>query len=137
MKVILIAGLPGSGKTHLRKEKYAKLPYLDMAELRQQTESKAYDGWREAMHMLFNQLYNEQGMGTREIVVEGIFEPNTASLKWLEGYCQDHKIELEIVRVTTPFANALVRMVEDYRVDHDEERLKGRVFLAAKYAGGF
>ena len=137
MKIILLAGLPGSGKTHYRLEHLSHLPYLDMAELRNQVDGDGYQGWKERMHLLFNQLYNELELGTAEIVVEGIFEPDTASVKWLESYCQDRGIQIETVRISTPFIVVLGNLIKDYESDNDLERLVSRVYLAAKYQGNF
>jgi predicted kinase len=140
MRITVVAGLPGTGKTHYRQEHLAAVPYLDMADLRKQMVDVAgigYEGWRESMHLLFNQLFNEQQMDTPHLVVEGIFEPNSASLKWLLGFCADHEIEVEIVRVTADFQVLLGRLVDDFNSDGDMERLVARTYLAAKYAGGF
>lgn len=138
MKITIVAGLPGVGKTKYRTEHLAGVPFLDMADLRKQVEGVGYESWRESMHLLFNKLFNEQQMGTPHLVVEGIFEPESASLKWLMGYCADHKIDIAIVRIIEDdFTVILGRLIDDFKKDDDMERLVGRTYLAAKYQGGF
>jgi len=136
MKVIVISGLPGAGKTRLRIEKYPDVPCLDMAELRKQTEN-TYAGWRESMHILFNELFNYAQTDTPTIVIEGIFQEETASLSWLRSYCHDRDLKIEIERVKAPFDVLMKRLLKDYKDDQDLLRLIGRTYLAAKYAGGF
>ena len=136
MKIIVIRGLPGAGKTRLRTEKYPDLPCLDMAELRKQTEN-TYAGWRESMHILFNELFNHMHAGSPAVVVEGIFQDETASLTWLQNYCHDRDIDVELESVEAPFDVLVSRLLKDYQDDKDLLRLIGRTYLAAKYAGGF
>jgi len=136
MKIIILAGIPGSGKTTLRLAECPDVPFLDMADLHTSKENVS-GSWREAMHMLFNEVYNHREKGTPVLLLEGIFNPGSTSLKWVESYCADYDIEIEVIQLKVPLAIALERLLADYSKDGDEQRLAARAYFAGKYSGNF
>jgi len=136
MEIIILAGIPGSGKTTLRLAEYADVPFIDMADLHASKENVS-GSWREAMHMLFNEVFNHKGLGTPALLLEGIFNPGSTSLKWVKSYCVDYNIAVEVIQLEAPLAICLQRIIADWRIDGDDQRLAARTYFAGKYSGNF
>jgi hypothetical protein len=92
MKLILLCGPSGAGKTHARTTEadLAKLPYVDMGELR----GDFYD-WRRDIAAAMDRLV---ALSTSEPVaaLEGYFLPGSASRSCIERLCAERGWELEV-----------------------------------------
>ena len=141
MKFIIIHGPPGSGKTHLRKEKYPDDTFYDMDDLRLMMENMGItglDNYYERMRYLMQRLSGEHTNPTNDIViVEGIFAPESDSYKWLINALKDMGAKYEFERPEFNLYSAVQHLLIDFEVDHNSERLKGRLMLLVKYVDKF
>jgi hypothetical protein len=138
MKVTIVRGLPGSGKSHEIKRNYPGHTVIDMADLRDEVLSArdSYDVYLESMRLLFSRLLSLQDT-EEEVVVEGIFHPGSSSSNWLQSFLTGEDIDYSIIQVWRPFEQVISSLVKDYEKDGDKERFVARVYLASKYEGGF
>jgi len=136
MKIIVLAGIPGSGKSTLRRVEYADVPYIDMADMHSSPSNLSHS-WQEAMHLFFNEVFNHKERGTPLLIVEGIFATGSTSLRQLTGYCNSFDIDIEVRQLQAPLHLCLLRIIDDYVEDGDEQRLAARAYFAGKYRGGF
>lgn len=135
MKVYVVAGLPGAGKSYYRKNNplLSTLPTMDMAELRVQSRNDlgiddSYAVWRCSMHRLLDWLAATPG----DKVVEGVFSQGSASLNQLQAAVYDMGGELVYYEARAEFAVCAKRILEDFEWDGDEERAIGRMQLLTK-----
>jgi predicted kinase len=97
MKVFALSGLPGAGKTYLRKtNKVLKdLPFLDIKDY-----YHVHDTWSSAMTYLLNDVGNMLENHDR-IVIEALFLKGSASRKWLEWESNRLGFEVEYIEIDT------------------------------------
>jgi len=83
--IIVLWGVPGSGKTHLYNEKYSHLPHCDVADV--------YEGipgidWDSAAYIVAT-----DAKGYEDAVIEGLYLPGTPSRQKLEMYLRGEQVE--------------------------------------------
>jgi hypothetical protein len=140
MKFIIIHGVPGGGKTTLRKERYPDLPYRDIDDLRKLIEGQGVFGinnYYERMNMLVSTMVSDHSLDKTDVVIEGIFAPGTDSHKWLTGALYNMGAEYEFVRPDFTLFSAAQYLVNDYGKDHDKQRFIARMSLLLKYINKF
>lgn len=144
MNVIVIAGLPGSGKTHLRTTdpELKELPYLDMDELRREAmrncdpNSSSYWIWRQSMLDLLDTIDTLNDQDVEQLVVEGVFAPGSKSFLQLLDKCRQLGIELDVRRTDTAPDVCAMNIIKDYWRDNNEERWMGRMDILIKVVRG-
>jgi len=141
MKVIVVCGPPGSGKTTLIKKRFPDTPHLDMDTFRNDAISKGYTGYdvySHSMETLFSTIESELQKDSNLIIVEGIFAPGSHSRGWLRSKLWSMKLDIdEYIVPDFTFGSASVNLVKDFHEDGDEERLNGRVAMLIKYGKSF
>lgn len=144
MNVIVIAGLPGSGKTHLRTNdpELKELPYLDMDELRREAmrncdpNSSPYWIWRQSMLDLLDTIDTFNDQGVEQLVIEGVFALGSKSFLQLLDKCRQLGIELDVRRTDTAPDVCAMNIIKDYWRDNNEERWMGRMDILIKVVRG-
>lgn len=144
MNVIIVAGLPGSGKTHLRTNDPAlkELPYLDMDELRQEAKrqcdpnSSSYWIWRQSMLDLLDTIDTYAGQDVEQLVIEGVFAPGSKSFSQLVDKCNQIGANIDYRPTDVAPDICAVNIVKDYWRDHNEDRWMGRMDILIKVARG-
>lgn len=112
MKVIVVNGPPGCGKSHYIKENYPDELILDMANLRRRTHDfDSKRAWRESMHMLFDEIFEAQQSGIDTVVVEGIFAAGSPSVNWLMDLL-DQGISIEFDTPDIPSKEECLRRIK-------------------------
>lgn len=76
----VMSGLPGSGKTRTRTTKYSMLPHVDVADIYADLPGC---GWAQVMHLLCAKIWRLLDCH-KEVVIEAMFMPNSASRRWIE-----------------------------------------------------
>ena len=144
MNVIVIAGLQGSGKTHLRTNdpELKELPYLDMDELRREAmrncdpNSSSYWIWRQSMLNLLDAIDTLNDQGVEQLVIEGVFALGSKSFLQLLDKCRQLGIELDVRRTDTAPDVCAMNIIKDYWRDNNEERWMGRMDILIKVVRG-
>lgn len=99
MKLIIITGLPGSGKTTLRKQKFSQYPHVDIADIYVGRTVSPRQAFHEAMVNVMN-AFDE----CDTVVLEAVISPNSFREASLIGYCEAFGIQTEWIWLWTPLA---------------------------------
>jgi hypothetical protein len=142
LKIHIVAGWPGSGKTYARTkgslEHLLGYPVVDLDDLFR----SGVDNWLQRIHYVENFIVDGYEKQLEAIVIEGIFNHDSRSRKLLESFLNHLKhdgyaLEVEWHWMDTSFVNCAQNLFADYVDNEDEYRLIGRMFLLSKYAGGY
>jgi hypothetical protein len=133
-----VSGIPGSGKTRLRKTKYSGVEFVDIADLRDEEEEAllgSIKAYKERMYRLFDRIIAHRDAGDELLVVEGIFAPKSDSLKWLCDTCSYEKIGVRSVEsLDTDIISAAENILNDYSSGRvDRPHTISRLELACAY----
>ncbi len=144
MTVVIVGGLPASGKSTWIAQHYPEYPVLDMEQLRLELAPEfhnSYDNWHARMHLAEDRLYEYAKMDEPPafVIVEGIFWPHSASLNMLQAYLRGLQRDFPNVRqeyhlMDTPASLCKLNVLRDYLKDGDAERRDGRTMLIDIYA---
>lgn len=142
MKVIVVRGMPGTGKSRLRASRtdWTDFPQIDLADLRDEQEEHdlgSYKAYKERMHRLFNWLHNRLAEKCDTVIVEGIFAPQSDSERWLIEWAADNGVELSAVTVRYPLEECLKRIYADWQSDNDTARYVGRLEILLRHKDSF
>lgn len=114
--VTILAGPPGSGKTHYREEYLPQMPGIDMADIYQEHDEKypgfsvPWDVLHRRMHTKLIQLLRKEG----DVWVEGIFKMDSPSLSLLMTTLNIEGADWTVVRMDTPLEECFARVAEDF-----------------------
>jgi predicted kinase len=90
MKLIVLSGLSGAGKTTYRLEQLPDIPYIDMADMYE----LGAGSWDIALSMAFDRL---EAMGGDELILEGYFLARSTSREWVDWLCERNGWEVEYI----------------------------------------
>jgi len=114
--VVILAGPPGSGKTHYRRQELGDAPGVDVADIYKFHNDRWPDvpmNWEMAHGKMHRQLVEL----TREyelVWVEAMFVEGSPSLKALLDVLKAEGASWEIVRMDTPLEECFARVEEDF-----------------------
>lgn len=140
-EIIVVCGVPGSGKTHHIQERYVpQYPVLDIQilreEVRRESEIKlqSFTEWTLAMNLLFKYIADISAaeIVPEAIVIEGIFAPGSRSRNWLRSKLQPN-FDIRFERIMRPAKTCAQSILDDFRYNDDESLMLIRLKLLAEY----
>jgi dephospho-CoA kinase len=141
MKIIVIIGMPASGKDNARKYAEAKLyPYISTGDIiRAEVKKRGLAGNPDNMAKLSEELRGKDGIGVTQIVLSVALDKN-ADLVFLEGMRSWKEIELIknnseclILAIIAPRAIRLARVQQRGREDDSVEYFAKRDWREINY----
>jgi len=86
MKLIILRGVCGAGKTFFRSTFRPNIPYIDMADA-------PHSSMAERETWLYDQLESHINKQTNQLIIEGIFAPDSPSYGRLRQFCNLHNLD--------------------------------------------
>jgi predicted kinase len=138
--VTVLAGPPGSGKTHYRKEHLPAVPGVDIKDIYAENRAKFPDfpiDWRTAHHQLQRDVAKLLRKHS-EVWVEAMYEAESPSLLMLLDTLRVAGARWTIVRMETPLEDCFARVKSDFEegktgVVDTESRMRILADLIAKH----
>ena len=103
MTIIVLWGLPGSGKTTYRNRHFPKLPFVDMCDY------KSGD-WFVDIRTAFEKLL----VYSNDVVMEGLFAPNSQSRQALERMAKNAGVDLRYIKIKSTPEECARRLLHAY-----------------------
>ena len=114
MKLYALAGPPGAGKTHYRKQHLPDLPFFDIADVYAQYYGmEGSDAFAELLNRITE--FTAKDNAHQDIVVEAMFSKSSIQRTWLDYIAQANGYEVEFIEFDTPLEMCLLRVRDDWK----------------------
>jgi hypothetical protein len=125
MRVIVLTGVPGSGKTEYRERELGDLDYVDIKDVYRDHLALGGQSWDGAILDITTKVGKLLMKNWEPVVIEGMFLPGTPSREKLERELRDMQVDVDWVFVHRPYADCL----EGIEAGPENDKARRRLIL--------
>jgi len=137
-KVIVVAGLPGSGKSTYIRDNLSDIPGVDVADIYREHRER-FPSYPITWEMAHSKLLRQVIQLTEDhstVWVEGLFRPDSPSLHQLKDALKVKGVALEVIRLNASVEECFTRVVKQFNEGEiSPEDTRARVRILRDIAG--